>query len=282
MGDTIGLMNVWPILVLMGSVTQFGPGVPALTEAQVAQLATAQDRSRQWDAAALYPLLSNVVDWPRGDEGGAMVPAYAQLHAEPARFRGQLVLIEGQLGAAPSRITEPLSRPGPWDRNIQQWHVLVRRDPDEAVVLLLADPMPPEQLPGQGGAAVRAIVRFYKVWSYVDQNNQPTDYLLFVGRWITVDAPGIAGSSVGRPGGTPGGSGRWMWGVLVVVFMWYLFWRFRRLMLRNRPVTGMARTIPRQEVAEQCPPDAPLGDDPAAALHELHRRRAKDRPSPDV
>ena len=278
-------MGTWPIIAVVCSLTQGAGGVPALTAAQAEQLATARDHRPQWDEAALYPLLTNVVAWSRADEAGAMVPAYAQLHAEPDKFRGQLFLIEGQLGGAPGLIKRRLSRPGPWDTNLQQWYVLVQREPDEAVVLVLADPMPPQRLPRRGGAAVRAAARFYKVWSYVDRDNQPTDYLMFVGRWVQVTPPpeGAGGPSGGPSGG---GGGVWPLGVVVVVLVaaWYTFWRLRRLALKPKSLSSLSRRVARRQAdegIEQEPPDQTLPDDPAEALGELQRRHEQDTPSPD-
>ena len=286
---TITAMGVWQIMALLCSLAQGGAGVPALTESQAAQLATARDYSPRWDEAALYPLLTNVVQWSAGDEAGATVPDYAKLHTAPAEFRGQLFLIEGQLGAAPSLVKRQLSRPGAWDTNLQQWDVLVERDPDEAVVLVLADPLPPEQLPRRGGQTVRAAARFYKVWSYVDRNNQPTDYLMFVGRSVRLTPTGAGGVSPGTSGGVSGGGGTsgggWTFGVvlLVLVAAWYAFWRLRRLTQKPRPRPSISQPLSHHlsdEDIDQDPSDQPLPDDPAEALRELQRRAEKDTASP--
>ena len=258
----------------------------ALSESQRAQLATARDRSPQWDEAALYPLLEDVATWSEADEAGAVVPDYARLHASPGAFRGERFLVEGELGAAPEAIRRTLSRPGVWDGRLQQWFVLVNREPDEAVVLVLLDPMPLKEAPQWGGATVRAAVRFYKVWSYVDRNNQPTQYLMFVGRRIKVGdaASGSTGGGGVDSGGGSGG-GLWVFVVVLVVLLaaWYCFWRLRRMSLKPKALPYMSRRAERRQAgndnADQ-PPAEPLPDDPAEALEQLRRRHDQDTSEP--
>ena len=274
-----GMSEAWIIVVLLcgiGAPTPEATAAP-LTESQQAQLATAQDNSPAWDEAALYPLLANVENWPEGYEAGAVVPDYAGLHESPATYRGQMFLIEGQLGGAPDPIRKQLARPGKWDGRLQQWSVVVHRDPDEAVVLILIDPMPIEQLPRRGGATIRSAARFYKVWSYVDRNNQPAQYLLFVGRSIKVGPAAIGG---GRAHDKP-----WVFAVVLVVLMaaWYSFWRVRRVAMKPRAVPSMSRRAARHQAAEEVPDgsaDAPLPDDPAEAMRELGRRHDQDTSPP--
>ena len=271
-------MRVWPTIAVVCGLVSGAGAVPALTDAQVTQLATAQDLSREWDEAALYPLLTNVVEWSEADEAGAIVPDYSRLHTAPEAQRGRLFLIEGQLGAAPTVLERRLSRPGPWDHNLQQWHVLVQRDPDEVVVLLLLDPMPPEQLPRRGGSRVRAAARFYKVWRHLDRDDQPTNYLMFVGRWV----------HVGDRGATPGGGGGgWTLGVVVLVLVaaWYAFWRLGRLALKPKALSTRSLKITHDDVedaAEQPKHEQPLPSDPAEALRELQRCHDEDTPAPGV
>ena len=95
---------------------------PPLTQAQVGQLETATDHTRALDEPALYPLLNNAVKWQASDELGAIIPDFCEMLRSPAIYRGKVFLIEGQLAGKPRPI-QRLSRPGAWDRRLEQWGV---------------------------------------------------------------------------------------------------------------------------------------------------------------
>ncbi len=247
------------MFVLVILILAAGP----LTEPQQQQLATARDGGVEWDEAALYPLLENVLPWVRGDESGAKVPDYEALHLAPADHRGELFLVEGVLGGPPQQVRRRLARPGPWETNLQQWGVLFKRDPDEVAVVLLADPMPIDEAPRRGGAAVRLPARFYKIWRFVDRQGQPTDYPVFVGKWVNVSGAKAAPSA--PPGG---GLTYWLVSAMLIAFAGWVALRWLA-----RPSTSRRSPVPREDGAAE---DS-LPDNPADALAALDQDRHGDR-----
>jgi len=247
--------------------------VPPLTEQQQLQLDTARDGQPGWDEAALYPLLANVVSWSPGDESGATIPDYDALHRDPAKYRGQFFLVEGILGGAPQLMRHRFARPGDWEKNSQQWPILISRNPDEVVIILMLDPMPAKQLPTRGGAKVRVAARFFKTWNVVDRDNIPTDYLFFVGRSAKVEAGATAITATG--GGSSVTARAWV--AFLILFalgaIWYAVRRATKLSLKGRPLKSK-RGLLRDHVPEE-PEEAQPGElpkDPAAALEALEQR----------
>ncbi len=253
--------------------------LPPLTAEQQAQVATASDFSPAWDEGALYPLLQNALQWPGHDEAGALIPDYDAMLADPARYRGQLCLVEGQLGGPVEVVPYRLSRAGPWDDKLQRWGILVRADPDLVVVVYLVDGPPLAQTP-RPGVRVRLLGRFYKVWRQPDQNHQPTDYLVFIGKTTAAAAPA---QRYARYRTTPmQWNLRWVLLLLVVgVAAIYLLRRMTRLSMQPRPLPGQLRRRQERAHAGQdagAQERADLPRDPAAALDQLARR---EQPSTD-
>lgn len=262
----------WLLMILTVTLSAATP----LTDAQREQLATARDNYGQWDEPALYPLLRNTLTWAEGDAAGAMVPDYEALHRDPAAARGQLFLIEGELGAV-QPIRKQLAQPGEFETNLQQWSIRVSRDPDEVVVCLMVDPMPLANKPPTG-ARVRLVGRFFKVWQFVDRERMPTPYLLFVGKWVTAEAGAIV-SPIGTMGGKPN------YAVIAVIFImllgaaWYALRRATRLSFEPKPLASQLRRRAELEAAEADGEGAdspPLPDDPIAALDALRQRHEAD------
>jgi len=195
------------ILVVLGAAVS---SLTPLTDAQRAQLDTAEDFTQRFDTAALYPLLHNAAQWTPGDEAGAAVPDYGQIQADPKRHRGEAFLIEGLFAGVPEGETlriRSLSRPGPWDGKLEQWVVVVDPDSeaDEVAVVYLTDPPPhPRE-----GTRVRMPARFYKVLDDFDRSPtpRPTQYLTFVGRGAEVLGSSLhilgGGGAVVRGAATP-------------------------------------------------------------------------------
>ena len=265
------LLSVW--------LTTTAMGAPALTEGQQARLEDVTDRSLAWEEAGLYALLENVAGWERGDERGARVPDYEQLLADPAAARGETFLIEGrfaghseELGFAPQ---VPLSRPGPWGEALTQWGVVIDDQTKQAVVVYLVDPE--NQLPQpRRGQQVRVPARFYKVLRGQALDDQPMDFLTFVGRGPTVVEQAQAGQE-------DEGMGSAVLAVLLLAAagaLGLLIWRLNRgqgLSLNPRPLPTQQR---RREEAEavrllnQQPGEDRLPQDPADALDALASRHA--------
>ena len=229
--------------------------------------AGAYDRSASLDDAGLYPLLRNAVWWSAGDLAGAMVPDFDAILEDPDAHRARYFLIEGRLGGPPDPVGE-LSRPGPWDGKLQQWGLLVRRDPDLVVVVLLVDPPPPGTV--RPGDKVRLGARFYKVWRGLDQKRNPTDYLVFVAKSVA--------ARTAAP--VPGLSGRLAtWAVLAVLVLLAFGYYMVRRSVAARPVRLRAKRsgheAPDDAIDEASDQDfgPPLPKDPAEALVELERRR---------
>jgi hypothetical protein len=242
--------------------------ITPLTDAQREQLATARDHSADWDEPALYPLLRNVAEWSTDAEVDAAAPDYDALHRDPQAHRGDVFLIDGLLGGPPQVVKRTLSQPGPWDDNLQQWSVLVRRDPDEVAVVLLIDPMPPGDMSTRGGERVRIAGRFFKVWQFVDRDGQPTPYLMFVGRSVRFDGRASPSPVAAAP------SGAWLVSLIFLAALagWFMMRRLARLSLRPRPLASRRR----REHRNIKPPDG-LPDDPADALKSMQQRQGGGR-----
>ena len=232
--------------------------VPDLTEAQRIQLGTATDRVDYFDEAALYPLLTNAVEWdPNASEAGAMVPDYEAMRTDPDKYRGQLFLIEGLFGGVPKDETSlvgPLQRPGAWDGKLQRWGIETDPQTEHVVAVLLVGAPPPPR----AGMPVRLTARFYKVWQIENRNGQPTDYLLFVGK--TAHWRARAGGASGEGYGSTV-----LVGVLVAAAGAFLFLLRRsfRLTLTPKPLPGQLRRREREVDAE---PDEQQPAEPLPAM----------------
>lgn len=266
------MIGVLP-LMLLGLVV----GVAPLSDEARRQLATASDGSRRFDEGALYPLLRDVLEWEaQTHAAGARLPDYDALRSEPARHRGERLVIEGTYqGSGPFR----LMRAGPWGRELTWWVIKHGPTPDEVAVVYFPDAA--EALPEvRRGSEVRVIARFYKIWRDIDDpTGEVTDFLTFVGRHPRVAAE--------TGGGAPMLSVPQMALLLVLLIAAAIFIALRQRVLSLRP-----RPLPRQQAtleADVAPEpsaqseadaqghdeaDAPLPSDPAAALDELSRRRA--------
>ena len=243
--------------------------LPPLSDSQRAQLDSANDSSPANDEAALYPLLENALAWTPGDESGAAVPDYAALLAEPAAYRGDLFLIEGEFAGRPRRI--PLARSGQWGSGVTEWVVRVREDPDEVAVVYFVDPDGELEAPLRG-TPIRTVARFYKVWSDRDLANEPTPFLIFVGRTPTVVA---VESSVQGPG-----MGGWVLTLIALAAGFYILRRYVVGLRQPRPLaTRREFEAAIAEIEEDDPPS--LTEDPAEALDTMSRQseaRSDDQP----
>lgn len=237
--------------------------VPELSQSQQQQLNTATDDSSMLDEAAWYPLFQNVLSWEGDVRPGSMHPDYKAIFADPARFRGQRFVLSGMFAGVPrdrrSLKIDRFARPGPWDGKLEQWGVLVQRNPDEVVVVCLLDPQP---LP-RPGTAIEVVARFYKVWKTLDLRNVPTRFLVFVGKSATITA------QAGEKRLTA------LHIVMPLVVGLGLIW----LILRKSVAGGRTehrRTVFRQPALDQRETSVkepePLPTDPAEALRELSRR----------
>lgn len=237
---------------------------PPLTDAQRAQLDSATDFGPANDEAALYPLLENALLWTPGDESGAAVPDYAALLADPAAYRGDLFLLEGDFAGRPRRL--PLARPGDWGDEVTEWVLRVREDPDEVAVVYFVDPGGQLQAPPRG-TPVRTAARFYKVWSDRDLANQPTPFLLFVARDPTVAAAAPASQGLGL--------GAWAVVLVALAAAFYIMRRYVVSLRQPKPLATRRQAEPSSDTSQADEQDSPesLPDDPADALDALTRHR---------
>jgi len=259
-------------------VTLLQGAVPPLTQQQQTQLDTAQDYTASWDEGPLYPLMQNALQWETLDEAGAMIPDYEAVKAQPDEYRGRLFVIEGQLGGPPEQITKPMARPGPWDNRIQRWSVLIRTDPDEVAVVYLVNPPSIEKTP-RASIRVRLLCRFYKVWRFKDLNDQPTDYLVFVGKTTREAAPNQMQRKY-QSQELP------LVKMLVLLFvaaaaLVYIFRRGMGISVQPKPLRGqLARreAVAQRETNPQEDTDEPtdLPEDPVDALDELASRHKQE------
>jgi hypothetical protein len=265
--------------------------VPPLTPGQQEQVHSATD-GREFDEAALYPLLENATTWQAGDESGAMIPDYAAIRGNPDQFRGQLVLIEGEFAGVPeARGKKGLSvgefhRNGPWDGRVEQWtiEVTLPKGERDSVVVYLVDP--PADTP-RAKQRVRLVARFYKVWheqrAFIDTDveKQPDEeaerpiepFLVFIGHSARVVGKAPAG---GEPA-----ERALPWVLAIAVGAMLVFWWRLKLSLKPRPTAAQLRRLNRdeerpqlaeqEEVIEQ--EEAPLPEDPIEAMEEMQRRR---------
>lgn len=243
--------------------------VPPLSHEQQAQLETAKDNIASLDEGALYPLLLNAMDWPPGDEAGAMVPDYQAILENPADARGRLYLVEGAFYRA--RSVRNLARPGPWDPMLQEWSISPDGKGEQFVVVYMVHGQPENELP-RIRQQVRLAGRFYKVWLSKDYNQELKPYLVFVGQSARIIRP--TGGSAGLGSNMP--SPTWIAVfVLAVSFAVVSLWRF----LNNRELARERRSRlepipePEPQAVEEEDNEPPLPDDPVKAMEEMERRR---------
>ena len=258
--------------------------MPPLTPQQREVLNLASDRTG-YDEAALRPLLENAVAWGPGDVAGATLPDYEAIAADPAAYRGEAVLIEGDLLKA-----EPVevARPGPWGERLVAWYIRIGEGNTSADLVTVLLPDRAGYLEARRGQGVRVAGRFYKVMRAPRVGGGAvTDYLVFVGGDARVVAVQRGGDfDVGRDWKRAA-----LLGLVVLSAVGFVFWRFRsglRLNAEPMPLPGQERRRAVQglrnervgesdegdAVEEQGDDEEPLPEDPEAALAELQRRRA--------
>lgn len=233
--------------------------VPPLTEAQRDLSEQTTDRAG-FDEAGLYALLPNVQTWRAGDETGAAVPDYAALLADPAAHRGDVFLLEGAFAGRSRRVG--LSNPGDYGDEVTEWVIVTDPARDQVAVIFFVDPAGELQAPAKG-QAVRTAARFYKVWSDLDANGKPTDYLLFVAHQPTLVAAASAkGASSSAQAMLPAL-------LLVILLAAGLLVVVRKSLVKPIAPRRLSHDDA-EETAEQL--EAHLPVDPADALDELSRR----------
>lgn len=254
--------------------------VPAMTDAQRAQLDTADDASARLDEAALYPLLENVMQWPGDEPIDAAEPDYAAIRDDPAAARGEVFQLEGRFAGRPRRIT--LARPGPWGDALTEWAIVVRREPMEHAVVYFVDPQ--GQLEANAPRAqtqVRVVGRFYKLWRDENPHGQPVMFMTFVARSAEV----VRGSPAtpGTPQGM-GGDTAFVLMLFLIAAALVVLWRLRSMMKASPAPRRRRRAEEHGDVDDPAPPgdghdddvadaDATLPEAPDKALEELSRRR---------
>jgi hypothetical protein len=243
--------------------------VTPLTPEQQKQVESATDFDAGRDEAALYPLMTNALTWQDADAAGATIPDYPAILAQPADHRGNLFLIEGLFAGRPRRI-ENLTRSGPWDQKLQEWVIVTDQPRDQVAVVYLVDPPTPIDRPPAPGTPVRLLARFYKVLSDRDMHGNPTDFLLFVGKSVTVTTPPRTRSSAWHT--AP---------IFVAVLALGIIWLWLRTRSKPRPIGPQRFTrtedrargpTPRHPAEEEPIEDLPT--DPAEALEALKQRRS--------
>lgn len=278
MTGMLEMKNWLTFCVLAAAVISAGSAfaLPDLTDTQAAQLATADDESSVIDGPALYPLLDNVSDWPAGDESGAVVPDYSAIQADPAKYRGQIFLIEGQV-AGPVQPIKTL-RPGPWGETIEQWTIKHGPEWDDVAVVYVANPAK-DVMPQ---TRVRMPARFYKIWNTSDRDGEASTFLVFVGNESKLGKQATQGVDLGD-----GGSGRapqliiggtLLLGGLAFTFFWRRLRRAGSKELKSAQIMRKrreARALEQGEASsDEVEPEPPiLPEDPDAALEELAKRR---------
>ncbi len=246
-------------------------GVAPLTPAQQIQVQTAEDDVGNWDEAALYPLLLNALMWKEVGEPGAMIPDWPAILASPGSYRGQLFMVEGQLGGPPVEVTD-LARVGAWTGRVQRWGVLYQVAPDAVAVVYVLDgtdrekspeagalpgALPgelPGALPGAGagvGDRVRILGRFFKIWRHPDQDGQVTAYPVFVGRVIAVAEPRASSDSFNQ---------LYMLLIVAAAAVWYMLRRVGRT-LRPKKRQALAENVETEKNSSEGVPRSKLADE---------------------
>ncbi|MEX1015707.1 MAG: hypothetical protein WDZ31_03095 [Phycisphaeraceae bacterium] len=265
------MMNALAGMMLIAAAAVGGPGMPALSEAQRAQLETATDRTSRLDEGALYALLENVRTWEAGDYRGAEWPDYEAIRAEPAAARGELYLIEGTFEGVTPRYR--LSRPGPWGEALTGWGVGVGPEPPAAIVYFVDPDGQLTEQPPRPGAEVRLVGRFYKVWTDRDRSGEQWEYLTFIARSAEATRSGGRADTA-----LPGGPTLFVMVLLLVAGLVFVLWRLRKMTGRAIAPRRLRRSASASdlEAMEETAADETLPDDPEQALAELERRRRED------
>jgi hypothetical protein len=224
-------------------------GIPPLSAGQEARLETARDGTDHREEAFLA-LAEHVRAWSgaTGDAPIRLVPDYAAMTAEPARYRGDLCRVTGivqqrALLGAPYDVAE-------------EW--FLRTEDGRPVLVYVVDRGDLPEAAARPGRMVSVDARFYKRATFAARDGVRRDYPAFVGTRPRAVGRGDAG--VGR-----------LWivgvpvGVLLVAFVALLVFTRRR---RGEPA-GRGR---RPQVPVGDAPGPPLPEDPGEALAELRRR----------
>jgi hypothetical protein len=215
---------------LIGSfVIALSAALALLSPERAVQVDTAADDAHP-DQPALYALLADALeqDGP-ASEIGAVVVDDAALLAEPARFRGQEVVVEGRYAGRQRRIG--LQRAGgPWGDAVTEWGIALREPMGAAgdagiVMVWFADPSGAgagggEIVPPRHDAPVRVVGRFLNIWKDVDADGNTVRYPVIVARSATVLPPRKDASVRTGPGlGLI---------LLLMLALVYAVWRLRR------------------------------------------------------
>ncbi len=228
--------------------------IPPLSDSQTTRVQTADDDSTTVDEAAFYALLENAKAWT-GGKAGAVVPDYAALRENPAKWRGELCLVQGELETVLE--VSDLSR----DSYASVKGLVLRPESGRPVIVYLLRPpdltyrsrQPP--LVAERGAAVEVVARFYKRLKDESRGGKERTYLTFVGKEVT---------TLRTPeGSSPAGTWAIPAAVIVLLGVWFVL-----LSRSRRRKTEQALYHPRRE-SEGEAADPQIAADPAEALRRL-------------
>ena len=208
--------------------------------------------------AGFIALLNHVRSWPpgAGSVGLRLVIDHDALIEHPGDYRGELLVIEGQIEQA-ATLARPLE-------TVQEWFV---RPPDGRPVMVYVplQGMPPVQ----PGDEVVLEGYFYKRLQIEDRQGVSRAYPVFIGgqpRVVAVEMRAVDTALRGAKASVAMISGVVVL-LLVVVGLLLLIRRSKR---RTRPVGTFGAVDPD-------PPAPALPDDPADAMEEMKQRNCEDQ-----
>ncbi len=273
-----GSLFVFAVVVMVwGLASARAERVGALTVERAVQVGTAIDESHP-DQAALYALMADVMEWPTVvSDTGARVADVEGMLAEPASWRGALVVLEGRYAGRQRRIA--LQRAGgPWGDAVTEWGVTVAgaagAQGERGIVIVWFADEAGAVSPPRHDAPVRVIGRFLNVWADVDASGAASRYPVIVARRADeLSSSGAVGGGVNRSNGA---------GVVLVLLLVlvYAVWRLRkwgrvshaerRVLHRDRLAQARLERGLATPAREEPDDDAvDLPSDPAAALDVL-------------
>jgi len=236
---------LWCMMALIG-------GIPPMTPEQRIAVETAVD-GRGHRESAFVALMEHVLTWPATiDVDDLPTPDVEAMFTDPEVHRANAVRLTGTL-----LDHEPL--PAPFDRAVV-WYVRLHDDTPVALYL----PVRATSLAGSPpapGTTITCGARFYKRLDGEDRRGRRAQWLAFVGHVPRTVAP--AGATTPVP----------MLIVVVVMLIACVYLLF----LARRPMVA-SRRQDHVDVMDEVEVDAPLPEDPAAALDEL-RQRARSGPT---
>lgn len=232
--------------------------LPPLTPTQQVELDAARDGD-DFREPAFLALIEHTQSWPPDLPARAALPPPDgdALLADPARHRGEPVMLEG-------RIEQQMRIDAPYGPAVEYF---LRDANDQPLIVYTPAARGADATALRDGQRVQLPARFYKTMQFTARDGRERTYLAFVG-----NHPGVVQAAGPIAWSTPAVI------ALAVLILFVVFLVLFAIVRSQRRSTDHSRRRP--PARPDAPPDddAPLPDEPVEALAELHRRAHSTRP----